>query len=84
MGGGRRNLQPREVRDIEEGRKGYRRDGKDLIKEWEEDKKRRGLSHSYLWNKDDLLAANLSDTDYLLGRQQMMDIMKQLFSADSA
>ena len=68
MGGGRRNLQPRDTRDVEEGRKGYRRDGKDLIKLWARDKENLGARHSYIWNKDDLLKADLKNTDYLLGR----------------
>ena len=38
MGGGRRNLLPAKTIDVEEKKKGYRRDGKDLIDLWKRDK----------------------------------------------
>ncbi|KAK3857768.1 hypothetical protein Pcinc_035998 [Petrolisthes cinctipes] len=70
MGGGRRGLLPNTVKDVEEGGKsGYRRDGRNLIQEWQRQKTslRPSVKHSYVWNRDDLLALDTSNTDYLLG-----------------
>ncbi|KAK4296997.1 hypothetical protein Pmani_030549 [Petrolisthes manimaculis] len=70
MGGGRRGLLPNTVKDVEEGGKsGYRRDGRNLIQEWQRHKTslRPSVKHSYVWNRDDLLALDTSNTDYLLG-----------------
>uniref|UniRef100_A0A336K1T2 Alkaline phosphatase n=1 Tax=Culicoides sonorensis TaxID=179676 RepID=A0A336K1T2_CULSO len=63
MGGGRRNFIPKEMID-EEGDKGFRIDGVNLIKEWLEKKKGKG---EYVWNREDLLKVNASNTEYLLG-----------------
>lgn len=63
MGGGRQKLLPRSVVD-EEGSRGQRLDGKNLIEEWKKQKKLKKAK--YVWNKNDLL--NLpDDTDYVLG-----------------
>merc|ERR1719315_526945 len=67
MGGGRRNLTPAKIRDVEEDKKGYRRDGKDLIELWKKDKENIKASHEYVWNKDQLLSLDLLNTQYLLG-----------------
>lgn len=67
MGGGRRVFTPNDVLDVEESRYGYRRDGKNLINSWLEDKRGRGSSAAYVWNREDLLATNTNNTDYLLG-----------------
>ena len=37
LGGGRRQFVPESVEDVEDGHSGYRRDGADLLLEWEED-----------------------------------------------
>ena len=67
MGGGRRGLLPKSVRDEEEPRNGYRKDGRNLIKAWQDDKRKRGARNSYVWSRDQLLKTNLNSTDYLLG-----------------
>ena len=67
MGGGRRNMLPKTMRDEEESKNGYRRDGRNLINEWREDKERRGGHTRYVWNRDELLKTNFSDVDFLLG-----------------
>lgn len=63
MGGGRENFRPKETLD-EEGDKGKRTDGADLIHEWLNSKNNKG---TYVWNREDLLNVNGSNTDYLLG-----------------
>lgn len=65
LGGGRRNFRPTDVTD-EEGSRGYRTDGKDLIEEWAAVHKDMGVA-SYVWNREGLLGTNLEKTDYLLG-----------------
>lgn len=68
MGGGRRVFLPKNLADVEEKyRKGYRSDGKNLINTWINTKKRQGSRAKYVWNRDDLLATDTSNTDYLLG-----------------
>ncbi|XP_077512094.1 alkaline phosphatase, tissue-nonspecific isozyme-like isoform X2 [Amblyomma americanum] len=49
----------------EEGKKGERSDGVNLINKWKELKK--GRSAHYVWNRSELLAVNTRSTDYLLG-----------------
>lgn len=66
MGGGRREFLPISSVD-EEGTPGRRTDGRNLIKEWEEDKISRNVSHQYVWNRDQLMNAAESMPDYLLG-----------------
>ncbi|XP_065082231.1 alkaline phosphatase-like [Ochlerotatus camptorhynchus] len=65
LGGGRRNFLPNDVTD-EEGSKGYRTDGKNLIQEWSEVHDDMGAS-SYVWNRTGLLTVDVENTDYLLG-----------------
>ncbi|XP_050698535.1 uncharacterized protein LOC126986426 isoform X2 [Eriocheir sinensis] len=67
MGGGRRNLLPKTVRDVVENKKGYRNDGKNLIEMWQQQKAAAGAKAAYVWNRNDLLAVDTSRTDYLLG-----------------
>ncbi|KAL7646424.1 UNVERIFIED_CONTAM: hypothetical protein RMT77_003337 [Armadillidium vulgare] len=67
MGGGRRGLVPQSVLDEEESKKGFRKDGKNLIEEWKKDKKERGGDYAYVWNRNDLLKTDLNHTDFLLG-----------------
>ncbi|XP_046391490.1 alkaline phosphatase-like [Ischnura elegans] len=66
MGGGRRNFLPKDAKD-EEGRKGKRLDGRNLIAEWLKEKSHRGLRSLYIWNRDQLKAVDDKTTDYLLG-----------------
>ncbi|XP_049779154.1 membrane-bound alkaline phosphatase-like [Schistocerca cancellata] len=67
MGGGRREFRPKTSDDEEEGGKGRRKDGRDLIEEWKADKSRRGSSSKYVWNKDQLLQNDTVAADYILG-----------------
>uniref|UniRef100_A0A182IV49 alkaline phosphatase n=1 Tax=Anopheles atroparvus TaxID=41427 RepID=A0A182IV49_ANOAO len=65
LGGGRGNLLPKETLD-EEGKAGYRGDGKNLIDQWKQTHATMGKSE-YVWNREQLLAVDVSSTDYLLG-----------------
>lgn len=63
MGGGRKNFLPNDVED-EEGHLGKRLDGKNLIKEWLQDKT--SVNGKYVWNKEQLLSLP-KDTTHVLG-----------------
>lgn len=63
LGGGRANFRNQSKED-EEGHKGYRTDGKDLIEEW---KSARGSKASYVWNNQQLKAIDFDNSEYLLG-----------------
>uniref|UniRef100_A0A182SX61 Alkaline phosphatase n=1 Tax=Anopheles maculatus TaxID=74869 RepID=A0A182SX61_9DIPT len=65
LGGGRGNLLPVETLD-EEGKPGYRLDGKNLIEQWKQTHETMGRSQ-YVWNREQLLSVDTSNTDYLLG-----------------
>ncbi|ODN06286.1 Membrane-bound alkaline phosphatase [Orchesella cincta] len=66
LGGGRRELMPITVRDVESNQPGRRSDGKNLIQTWLKTKKN-PKSAKYVWNKQQLFNVNVSETDYLLG-----------------
>ncbi|XP_047520252.1 membrane-bound alkaline phosphatase-like [Pieris napi] len=66
LGGGRREFLPSHVVD-EEGSKGTRTDGRNLIEEWRSDKIERKVIYSYVWNREQLLSANATMPEYLLG-----------------
>ncbi|XP_039756704.1 membrane-bound alkaline phosphatase-like [Pararge aegeria] len=66
LGGGRREFLPETSVD-EEGTRGLRTDGRNLIDEWQRDKAARNASHQYVWHRDQLLAANATPPDFLLG-----------------
>lgn len=63
MGGGRRNFIPNTIID-EEGVKGRRRDGRNLIEEWLDSKQ--DVQAEYVWNRTGLLEA-ADRSDYILG-----------------
>lgn len=65
LGGGRSNFRNQSMVD-EEGKNGYRLDGKDLIEEW---KRMRGAmgKATYVWNKEGLLNVDTGSTDFVLG-----------------
>uniref|UniRef100_A0A182K0U9 Alkaline phosphatase n=1 Tax=Anopheles christyi TaxID=43041 RepID=A0A182K0U9_9DIPT len=65
LGGGRGNLLPVETMD-EEGKPGYRQDGKNLIEQWKQTHETMGRSQ-YVWNREQLLSVDTANTDYLLG-----------------
>ncbi|XP_022115998.2 membrane-bound alkaline phosphatase [Pieris rapae] len=66
LGGGRREFLPSHVVD-EEGSSGTRTDGRNLIEEWRSDKIERNVTHSYVWNREQLLRANATMPEYLMG-----------------
>lgn len=66
LGGGRRTFLPSDVVD-EEGSSGRRTDGRNLIKEWQRDKRKRNVTHSYVWNRKQLMKLNDELPEYLLG-----------------
>ena len=65
LGGGRSNFRNQSVID-EEGKNGYRKDGKDLIEEWQRTRGEGGKA-TYVWNKEGLLNVDTGSTDFLLG-----------------
>lgn len=80
LGGGRRNFRNSTHTD-EEGYSTYRSDGRNLIDEWKTERSKDGEA-SYVWNKQQLNAIDISKTDYILGlfegthcmyNQQIMD-----------
>uniref|UniRef100_A0A2H1VP42 Alkaline phosphatase n=1 Tax=Spodoptera frugiperda TaxID=7108 RepID=A0A2H1VP42_SPOFR len=66
LGGGRREFLPNSTID-EEGSRGKRLDGRNLIEEWQESKRARNASYRYVWNREQLLAAAEEQPEYLLG-----------------
>jgi alkaline phosphatase len=64
MGGGRLNFMPAVQADPENGRKGKRRDGRDLIAEWQQT---RGPDARYVWNRAGFDAIDPAATTHLLG-----------------
>lgn len=65
LGGGRSNFRNQSAID-EEGKNGYRKDGKDLIEEWQRARGEGGRA-TYVWNKEGLLNVDTRNTDFLLG-----------------
>lgn len=66
MGGGRAQFLDKSLQD-EEGRNGSRTDGRNLIKDWLDEKKSHSAHVKYIWNRKQLHAVNPNATDYLLG-----------------
>lgn len=64
LGGGRGNFMPAGQDDPESGRKGKRKDGRDLIAEWQAT---RGAGARYVWNQAGFDAADAAQTTHLLG-----------------
>lgn len=69
MGGGRRFFLPNTTADPETNviDKNQRQDGRNLIQEWLDHKKDRGVGFKYVWNKQMFDEADPEYTDYLLG-----------------
>ncbi|XP_045172754.2 alkaline phosphatase-like [Mercenaria mercenaria] len=69
LGGGRQFFIPNYVIDPEIKRVDgdQRQDGRNLITEWIGDKAQRGVNHNYVWNRDQFLAVDGNNTDFLLG-----------------
>lgn len=76
LGGGRSNFRNNSHVD-EEGRNGYRTDGKDLIAEWQNAREQDGKA-SYVWNKKGLQSIDFNNTDFLLGLFQHDHMMYNL------
>lgn len=66
LGGGRAYFRDESLHD-EEGYLGYRQDGRDLIEDWQQDKREQGAKPDYVWSRKGLMDVDLSRTDYLLG-----------------
>lgn len=61
---------------------GERRDGKNLVKDWEQDKEHRGKT-KYVKTREELLNVDVKHTDYLLGNdggQALLLILLFMFS----
>ncbi|XP_053405179.1 alkaline phosphatase-like [Mercenaria mercenaria] len=69
LGGGRRSFIPNYILDPETSRfdRNQRQDGRNLTAEWLNDKEERGVSHDYVWNRDQFLEVDGNKTDFLLG-----------------
>lgn len=69
MGGGRRYFLPNTTADPETNTidGNQRRDGRNLIQEWIDLKKDRGLGHKYVWNNQMFDEIDPDYTDYVLG-----------------
>lgn len=65
LGGGRAGFRNQTVKD-EEGRNGYRTDGRDLIEEWKTERNKMGKA-SYIFDRNGLRNLDFKDTDYVLG-----------------
>lgn len=65
LGGGRRAFRNSTIVD-EEGRAGLRSDGRDLIKEWVDERSKVGNA-KFVWHKSDLMSTDITKTDYLMG-----------------
>ncbi|XP_075217523.1 membrane-bound alkaline phosphatase-like isoform X2 [Lycorma delicatula] len=66
LGGGRGTFMTVNDTDPEYSNKtGWRNDNRNLINQWLDDKKKSGLSASYVWNREDMLKVN--NTDCILG-----------------
>jgi len=66
LGGGRNEFRPNTTVD-EDGNRGRRNDGADLIQSWESDKIARNVTFKYVWNRDQLLSLDPSTTEYAFG-----------------
>lgn len=76
LGGGRYHFRDRSMTD-EEGKKGMRGDGRDLIKEWVTERSKNGTT-KFIWNKHDLLSLDIENTDYLMGLFEDGHLLYQL------
>jgi alkaline phosphatase len=65
LGGGRREFLPTNSTD-EDGKRGARTDGLDLIAKWKSDKTSRRARSQYVWNREQLLSINPKE-DFVLG-----------------
>lgn len=66
MGGGSGMFVPETEQDIHRKR-GYRKDGKNLIQDWRNDKEARGFNARFISKLDELKSLNPDKVDYLMG-----------------
>ncbi|KAF4524079.1 hypothetical protein B566_EDAN013971, partial [Ephemera danica] len=66
LGGGRQNFRPFRMKD-EEGFRGRRSDGVDLIAEWQGQKNALRARWAWAWNRATMEAINVTNTDFILG-----------------
>ncbi|XP_039611642.1 alkaline phosphatase, tissue-nonspecific isozyme [Polypterus senegalus] len=78
LGGGRKYMYPKNTPDMEYPNEpkynGTRRDGRKLVEEWKQGKKK---AH-YVWNKAQLLNLDTNQVDYLLGLFEPSDMTYEL------
>lgn len=68
LGGGRRHFLPRREPDSKNSdASGWREDGRNLIEEWQKDKKSKGQAYKYISRKRELDKIDPLKVDYLLG-----------------
>ncbi len=79
LGGGRAQLLPQGEADPEHGPDypGTRRDGRNIVREWVDAKRRRGDRASYTWNKRQFDAVNSANTDALIGGNTRFSLTQQ-------
>jgi alkaline phosphatase len=65
LGGGRAGFRNQTVKD-EEGKNGYRTDGRDLIQEWKTERNKMGQA-TYIFDRNGLRNLDFEKTDYVLG-----------------
>ncbi|XP_063600536.1 alkaline phosphatase-like [Penaeus indicus] len=65
FGGGRQEMGAQVYPDTEETC--LRKDGRNLPKEWQNDKAARGKTHAYVTTTRELRSVNIEDTDYIMG-----------------
>ncbi|XP_048879840.1 alkaline phosphatase, tissue-nonspecific isozyme [Brienomyrus brachyistius] len=69
MGGGRKYMYPQNTTDVEypnvQKDRGVRKDGRNLLEDWRQ--RMSNKRSAYVWNRNDLLALNPGNVDYLLG-----------------
>jgi alkaline phosphatase len=68
FGGGRRKF----LRDIDNdymnrSKMGERKDGRNLISEWQQKMNRSGKAHKFIWNLNDFENLNTKDNEYVMG-----------------
>lgn len=78
LGGGRAYFRDKSMKD-EEGFAGKRKDERDLIKDWQQDKAEQGAEAKYVWSRSGLKDVDLTKTDYLLG---LFDVSHCPYHAD--
>jgi alkaline phosphatase len=66
FGGGRSYFRPTTMTD-EEGRQGRRRDGVDLIAEWQKAKTTKGATWGWAWDRASLETIDVANADYIMG-----------------